>query len=443
MKNSLFLLALLALSLFSCDDDDTQVNPPEATTASFTVTIENVTIPVDFFASNVFNTPEGTASPGVAVGGEAYVFTFNARPGQRLSFATMYVQTNDLFFAFDDEGIALYDNNNDPISGDLTSQVQIWDAGTEVNQEPGVGDAQAPRQGGPDVGTEESEAVRLIADVNDGFTYPAANELINVSISNDGGTEFTVRLENVSGDNDTPMSPLSPGVWVVHESGTPLFTEGEVDAEEGLEAIAEDGDATTLGAFLADNSGLVSPLSPGAYVVHSDAVTFFTEGQADAGLGIEGIAEDGDPSNLVASLDGVDGVSGVVAFNTPVGAASPGPIGPGGSYEFTFTASEGEFLSLATMFIQSNDLFYAFEPEGIALFNNGVPINGDVTNQLALWDAGTEVNEFPGVGANQAPRQSGPDTGEVEDGTIEEITNFALYPPTNEVIRITVTSTIQ
>ena len=35
---------------------------------------------------------------------------------------------------------------------------------------------------------------------------------------------------------------------------------------------------------------------------------------------------------------------------------------------------------------------------------------------VALWDAGTEKNEVPGVGPNQAPRQAAPNTGG-NDGT--------------------------
>jgi len=45
----------------------------------------------------------------------------------------------------------------------------LWDAGTEVNQAPGFGSEQAPRQGGADTGTAENGVVQAVAD---GFTYP-------------------------------------------------------------------------------------------------------------------------------------------------------------------------------------------------------------------------------------------------------------------------------
>ncbi|MCY3669173.1 MAG: spondin domain-containing protein, partial [Gemmatimonadetes bacterium] len=49
--------------------------------------------------SGIFNTPVGADSPGPLTPGNAYEFTFVARPGDRLSFATMYVQSNDLFLS--------------------------------------------------------------------------------------------------------------------------------------------------------------------------------------------------------------------------------------------------------------------------------------------------------------------------------------------------------
>jgi hypothetical protein len=90
------------------------------------------------------------------------------------------------------------------------------------------------------------------------------------------------------------------------------------------------------------------------------------------------------------------------------------------------------------MFIQSNDLFYApADPAGIPLFEGGAPVEGDMTSMLALWDAGTEVNEQPGVGPNQAPRQDGADTGTPE-GVVRPVDDGYDYPATGEVIEVTV-----
>ena len=52
------------------------------------------------------------------------------------------------------------------------------------------------------------------------------------------------------------------------------------------------------------------------------------------------------------------------SFAVPMGADGPGPLLPGGTYEFHFHAGQGHYLSFATMFVQSNDLFYAPDGEG-------------------------------------------------------------------------------
>ena len=96
----------------------------------FTVTLENVAPTKLFTSAGVFDTPVGDTSPGPATPGKMYQFTIDAGRKQKLSFATMLAATNDLFFAPDGAGIALYDSTGAPISGDVTSQVRLWDAGT-------------------------------------------------------------------------------------------------------------------------------------------------------------------------------------------------------------------------------------------------------------------------------------------------------------------------
>ena len=92
------------------------------------------------------------------------------------------------------------------------------------------------------------------------------------------------------------------------------------------------------------------------------------------------------------------------------------------------------------MFGQSNDLFYAPGESGIALFDaHGKPLQGDVTSQLALWDAGTEVNQEPGLGADQAPRQKMPNTGASERKPVGLVKDSFTYPPTVEVLKVTIT----
>ena len=453
--------------LFKVTEDDADPKEPEAT--NFRVTIENVVTPQPFFQSGVFNTPVGADAPGPALPGDgdaeggAYEFSFYAGPSTvpgtttKLSFATMFVASNDLFFAPLGSGITLYDESGQPTSGDITDQVFLWDAGTEVNEEPG-GANQPPSQVGPDTGKDENGVVLLLDSVNkskNGLVvpnietcYPLVNEAIKVYISNEG-TKFTVRIYNLSGATDVP-GPLSPGVYVVHTADNPLFVTNDPDFGEGLEAIAEDGNPGELGPSLAARTGLIVPLSPGVWAVHQeDVMPFFTSGEPDRGYGLEGIAEDGSPAQLGENLMGAEGVGASAVFNTPAGADAPGPIGPGGSYEFTVAAKPGYNLSLTTMFVQSNDLIYTFEDNGLPLFmEDGTPKSGNVTDYVLLYDVATEVDQFPGAGLDQVIRQAGPNTGaDDDDKAVGSVTadgetpaaDGFVYPATSTVIKVTVT----
>jgi hypothetical protein len=185
-----------------------------------------------------------------------------------------------------------------------------------------------------------------------------------------------------------------------------------------------------------------APHSPGLWIVHTRKHLVFTSGEIDRGLGLEAQAEDGNPAPLATSIKRAKGVVASGVFDTPVGEDKPGPALPGKAYEFTFQASPGDRLTVTTMFGQSNDLFYAPDDGGIALFENGRPIGGDITNRFHLWDAGTEVNEEPGFGPNQAPRQAAPNTGRSEHRPvkrIEDVRDGFSYPRVGQVLRITIT----
>ena len=91
-------------------------------------------------------------------------------------------------------------------------------------------------------------------------------------------------------------------------------------------------------------------------------------------------------------------------FDTPVTAGSAGAATAEDTYQFSLTSSDSEILTFATMYIQSNDLYYFTGTRGIKLFDDaGDPVTGGITVKVYLWDTGTEVNEEPGVGDNQAP----------------------------------------
>ena len=181
-------------------------------------------------------------------------------------------------------------------------------------------------------------------------------------------------------------------------------------------------------------------ISPGAYAVHyGSGRPLFVVGKSAAKSGLEAQAEDGNPEMLVAMARHHSGVMSQGIFNTPVGAMAPGPVGPGAAFEFEVVAAPGANLFLTFMFGQSNDLFFG-NRNAISLFDvNGKPFSGDIAPRVELWDAGTEVNEEPGVGPNQAPRQKAANTGMMEKKSVGAVKDGFKYPNTTDVLRIIVT----
>jgi hypothetical protein len=122
----------------------------------------------DIPGSGVFNTPDNAFIPRSIYSGESYTFTVTAEPGDKLSLLTMFAESNDWFYSThsSDNGILLFDEDGAPISGDVTSNLSLWESDTEEDQEPGVGLAQAPRQGDSgDIGiTTENGVVASLAE---------------------------------------------------------------------------------------------------------------------------------------------------------------------------------------------------------------------------------------------------------------------------------------
>jgi hypothetical protein len=129
----------------------------------------------------VYTTPIGAADPGPITPGAAYEFTFSAVAGDRLSLTTMMGQSNDWFYAPAESGIDLFENGRG-ISGDITSQMVLWDVGTEVDQEPGIGSDQGSRQKAPNTGVAENGVVRNAKDVKYGSAFTNVSSVMRVSI---------------------------------------------------------------------------------------------------------------------------------------------------------------------------------------------------------------------------------------------------------------------
>ena len=414
---------------------------------TFDVTITNVATFYPYFSSGSFDTPVGESEPGQAEMGMSYEFEFRAPPDTRLSFATMMVHSNDFFYAPGPEGIALWEGH-DPVTGDITDQIRLWDAGTEINQEPGAGADQPARQSGPDTGADDPDpSVRLAED--EYGTLPMVDSVMTVTLESTGPYMFKVTIENISLDHtletiagECMHVPLSPGVFVVHYGPVyaPFFAEGEEEPGVGLEALAEDGAATTLANHASANTGLPQIAAPGVFATHESQGLLFNSGTT-ATVGLEAMAEDGSPFALY--LDEIlpaGGFRTAGVFAVPDGRSNPSLLLPGQSYSFEATAVHGEVLSLATMLAQSNDVFFAPDENGIDLFPGDNPLTGDVTGMIDLWDAGTEVNGEPGLDKYQALRQLSPNSGPDEGGTIGLLDDDFTYPDVGDMIQITVSA---
>lgn len=325
----------------------------------------------DVAQAEVFDTPVGADAPGPLLPGDTYEFTFTAEPGTRLSLATMLVGSNDMFVASGPVGISLFAGGGQPLNErDVSSSLRIWDAGTEYDQAPGQGPMQAVHGGSPDMGPSEAGGVSPFNHST--RALPLGPDLIQVEVDDDPDPKnpgsFIITITNISSDRGTLVSPLTPIVWALHNDAIALFEEG-MPASAELESLAEDGNA----------SGLAALFGGSADVEASDV------------------------------LDGPDGIDS--------------PIGPGQSVTFNITPNvDFPYLTLATMVAQTNDAFLAAGQvgdapiAGIPLFDGATlrdnqDIEADILAHLTPWDAGTELNEVPGVGVNQAPRQAGPNTG--------------------------------
>lgn len=453
MKASYFAmsvgLAMAVAAAAGCDSDDDMEAGGEPSTSQFRVRIENIA-PFTVLKSGVVNT-KTTGAVGALSAGEAYEFTVTAGVGQSLSFASMLGESNDWFFGPGPAGIALYDQSGAPRSGEVTSEIRVWDAGTEVDEEPAVGGSTGPQQSAPDQGAPDDDPVvnALGASVvlADGsrFDMPAVRDMIKVTLTPRNDRAFLVRIENVSDDSTLVTSQgarsihISPAVWALHIAAAPLFDDGAADRGEGLEYIAEAGRTGTLAAAIGELTGAATPLSPGVFAVASEGEPLYSIGLADRGSGLERIAEDGNPKVLAEAMASEElGDRGV--FDTPAGLDDPGPARPGSAFEITLTAAPGDRLVFATMFGWSNDWFFGTPASGIELYDSeGLPIAGDVTDQVMIDDAGTELDQELAIGPDTGPQQPGPDTGRPDPVAQVRAVGANDYPrPASAHMRVTV-----
>ena len=427
-KSTWLSLAILPVLFAACSKDDHTGNMDSPTT----ITVENILDSKPLVQSGSF---ENKGSSPVIMPGESISFQFSAAKGQRLSFATMYGWSNDLFFAPENPGITLFDDEGMPIEGDVSSQIKLWDNGTRVNQTPGSEVTH------PGVAEETSQNISEIVGMDaQGNSYIPASSLMKASLKYDGNSIFTITIENRSGNTEN-ATPFSPGVWAISYiaggellNATPLYKAGQTTTA-GLTSIAEMGDNTILAEFIADQTGIFTPLSPILVVVYNGIENpIYKSGKMDREEGLKELAQKGDASLLAQVLKTTSGVKEVYILSAEETTVLLPKIDEqkGSSVSQQLNVVKGDRLAIATMYGLSNDWFFASKDNGV-----DADQKGDISSSIALYDHGSAVNEFPGAGITQFNLAGTPLQ---ESKVIEEVPNpntFTTLPSTDKIIKVT------
>lgn len=425
-------LSLLGLSLVlaSCSKDDDGMMEMSS---SSTITIENVLDSRPLVESGTFKNNGG--SP-LIMPGESISIQLYAGKGQAVSFATMYGWSNDLFFAPANPGIKLYKDDGTPIEGDVSNQIKLWDNGTRINQMPGA-TVMHP-------GTPES-SVKDITEVNSadeqGNTYAPASSLLKASLHYEGNSQFTLTIENTSGNTANP-TPFSPGVWTVSYiaggdllNPNPLYESGKPTAN-GLTNIAEMGDNTMFADYIKSQTGIFTPLSPVLVVIYNGIENpIYKVGEKDQGKGLKKLAQMGDATELAAYLKTVNGVKDVYVLPASNSTVLLPKIGgqAGNKVSQELNVKSGDRLAIATMYGLSNDWYFASKGNGVDALQKG-----DISTTIGLFDNGTAINQFPGASITQFNLAGVPLP---EDKNIEEVPNpnaFTMLPTIPNIINVTI-----
>ncbi|MFD0794525.1 spondin domain-containing protein [Mucilaginibacter litoreus] len=426
--NTRLLVAILPLIITACKKDNQ--GQSGVLTQQSTITVENVLKSQPLVESGTF---QGSGSPALILPGQSTSIQFSAAKGEAISFATMYGWSNDLFFAPANPGIQVYDSSGNPIEGDVSSQIKLWDNGTRINQKPG---ANVTHPGAVDV--------KNITEVNgtdaQGNSYLAASKLVKATLKYNGNSVFTLTLQNTSGGtaNETP---LSPGVWAVSyivggnlQSPNPLYTAGQPTAN-GLTNIAEAGDNAPLSGYIKGITGIFTPLSPVLVVIYNGIENpIYKTSEADRGQGLTPLAQKGNADTLAAYLKGKPGIKAVYVLPAPNTKILLPVIGnqPGGVVSQQLSISQGDRIAIATMYGFSNDWFFATTGDGVDATQKG-----DISGSIQLYDDGSAINQFPGAGITQFNLAGTPLKESQPITAVPNPNAFTTLPSVPNIIKVT------
>jgi len=412
--------------LASCKKDHEVVTQPN------TITIENVLDSKPLVESGTF---KGEGTPPVIFPGQSVSFSFSAAKNQRLTFATMYGWSNDLFFAPENPGIRLYNDDGTPITGDVSAGIKLWDNGTRINQVPGMSVA---HPGTAEVSAKNIKEINAADDY--GNTYLPASQLMKVSLDYNGSSMFTLTIMNNSGGtaNETPFSP---GVWAISyvAGGNLLLPEPLYAADKptanGLTDIAEMGDNTALSGYITELTGIFTPLSPVLVVVYKgNENPFYKPGENDRGEGLKDLAQKGNADVLAAALQTKKGVKRVYVLKEAATTVLLPKISDavGGKVSQQLNVTKGDRIAIATMYGFSNDWFFATTGNDIDALQKG-----DVSSSIGLFDNGTAINQYPGAGITQFNLAGTPLDENKPIQAVPNPNSFTTLPDIKNIIKVT------
>jgi hypothetical protein len=398
---------------------------------SATISVENVLNSKPLVESGTF---QASGESPLIFPGQSVTIHFSAAKGEAISFVTMYGWSNDLFFAPENPGIAVYDADGNPLEGDVSAQIKLWDNGTRINQAPGANVSHP--------GTTDNKPITEVSGTDaQGNTYLQASQLVHAMLKYEGNSYFTLTLNNSSGGTPNE-TPLSPGVWSVSYivGGTllnpsPLYTSGQPTAN-GLTAIAEAGNNQPLSTYVSGITGIFTPLSPVLVVVYNGIQNpIYRVGENDRNEGLKDLAQKGNADILAAALKLKPGVKAVYVLAQPTTRVLLPVIGnqAGGSVSQAFSFDSGDRLAIATMYGFSNDWFFASKDEGVDPSDKR-----DISNTIALYDDGTALNQFPGAGITQFNLAGTPLAESKPIAPVPNPNEFTTLPEVKNIIHVTI-----
>lgn len=384
------------------------------------ITVKNTFEKKDYLQSGIASSqvvdrapiPNGVLVPNNVAADNSVTIEFFGNENSYLDFVTMYGWSTDFFFAPDADtanaktlglGIPLYEKGmprGEKAPVDVTAEIKVYDNGTKVNQT-----TTGPVENGP--------------AENKGFANPVADESKNIELAKDAANKviaaagilkaelnynkatnmFALTVTNVSENNMNNKTPLSPVFWAVLQKGdTPETTSAPLFAlnapsTPGITDLAQTGGAGgEMASELSAKTGVYTPISPVLVVVYDNTLSapVFTEGQPDQGQGLANIAQMGDASMLQTYFDQLPGVTQTYLLGSA-------PIFPGEEVSSEVTVTSKEKLAIVTMYGFSTDWFFGVQD---------LKAKKGTFTLDALYDSGTQKNQFPGVVAKARESES-------------------------------------